>query len=226
MTLEVLLAHYQKIWKDYESSLFPEILKRGFLFQFDGLDDRPDILFIGINPSFDKTKADLRQSYKGEDVLHLPYFKAFESIKSALESKPYKNENITWAHLDLLVFRETNQKFVNKLMKKENKGGLEFIVEQLKIAKELIKHINPKVIVVSNAMARRLMGKDKDDNGNNAWMDYHFEFDKKVGADKIKDEGVLSGTPVFFSSMLSGQRALDNGSKERLIWHINRALDE
>jgi len=203
-----------------------EVLKRGFLFQFDDLVDGPDILFIGINPSYDKSEADLRGSYKGENVLNLPYFKAFQSVKNALGTGSY-NKNVSWSHLDLLVFRETNQKFVNEFMKTQ--GGLDFIMAQLKIAKKLIKHINPKIIVVSNSTARTFMGKDrfisKKGIEQNVWMDFRFKFDIGLGVDRIIDDEILEETPVFFTSMLSGQRALDNGSKERLIWQMDKVLD-
>lgn len=36
----------------------------------------------------------------------------------------------------------------------------------------------------------------------------------------VVNNSFLEGTPVFFSSMLTGQRALDLGSLERLEWHI------
>lgn len=53
-----------------------------------------------------------------------------------------------------------------------------------------------------------------------------FLFDDKIGTHRITGnkefETVLKGTPVFFTSMLTGQRALDNGSFERLGWHINK----
>jgi hypothetical protein len=53
-------------------------------------------------------------------------------------------------------------------------------------------------------------------------MGYEFEFDEKLGTDRIITKGDLFGIPIFFSSMLSGQRALDTGSEKRLIWHIKR----
>jgi hypothetical protein len=34
----------------------------------------------------------------------------------------------------------------------------------------------------------------------------------------------LENIPIFFTSMLTGQRALDKGSYARLIWHIKYAL--
>jgi hypothetical protein len=36
----------------------------------------------------------------------------------------------------------------------------------------------------------------------------------------------MNQTSVFFTSMLSGQRALDIGSRERLIWHLAKVLKE
>lgn len=107
-------------------------------------------------------------------------------------------------------------------MKQE--GGVDFIYQQLMVSKELIEHIKPKAIVVSNTLARRFLGKEMNEEKTlGVWMGYEFVFDKNIGTDVIQN-GALRGTPVFFSSMLSGQRALDNGSKERLIWHLNKVL--
>lgn len=55
---------------------------------------------------------------------------------------------------------------------------------------------------------------------------WNFEFCTELGTHKIIRHKTLNGTPVFFTSMLSGQRALDNGSKERLIWHIGKILNQ
>lgn len=225
MNTEQLKSDYQEIWNKYEENLFPEVLKRGFLFQFDCVQE-PDVLFIGINPSFDKSKPDLRQHYKRENVLPLPYFNAFENIKITLEKDYYTNRNVTWTHLDLLVFRETNQKFVDVFIK-DKELGVPFVWDQLMVAKKILEYIKPKVIVVSNTKARALLGKDRSTSKGTevgVWMGYHFEFDTKIGTDRITTEGVLQNTPVFFTSMLSGQRAIDNGSKERLVWHIDRVL--
>jgi len=51
-------------------------------------------------------------------------------------------------------------------------------------------------------------------------MDFGFEFDDEIGTYRIIKNDKLKHTPVFFTSMLTGQRALDLGSYERLIWHI------
>lgn len=43
-----------------------------------------------------------------------------------------------------------------------------------------------------------------------------FKWDEELGTYTYKNN------PFFFSSMLTGQRALDNGSFERLVWHIKK----
>jgi hypothetical protein len=95
------------------------------------------------------------------------------------------------------------------------------------VARQRILHIKPKVIVISNALVRMFTGKERggvpgDEYG--VWMDFCFEFDHTIGTDIIVEPEELKGTHVFFTSMLSGQRALDNGSRERLTWHIAKAL--
>ena len=52
--------------------------------------------------------------------------------------------------------------------------------------------------------------------------DFHGQtFDKKIGAYKIKIGGKNQVSRVFFSGMLSGQRALDLSTFERLKWHVS-----
>jgi len=47
-------------------------------------------------------------------------------------------------------------------------------------------------------------------------IDYLFEWNDEYGTFFLEGTNI----PFFFSSMFTGQRALDNGSFERLIWHI------
>ncbi len=65
------------------------------------------------------------------------------------------------------------------------------------------------MVVVNNTLSREFLGK------NNAWLNYNFEENENIGTQTYKN------IPFFFTSMLTGQRALDIGSFERLIWHIN-----
>ncbi|MCT4582964.1 MAG: hypothetical protein N4A35_16245 [Flavobacteriales bacterium] len=219
---QTLIESYQNIWDKYKNSSIntstrkyeKNLLDRGFTFQFDeGIKD-VDILFVGINPSYDGESTN-SSIYTREQALGHYYFKPFGEIQRILKDD-YKKE-LTWAHLDLLVFKETEQAFIRDVLFK-SADGLNFIVEQLDIAKSILEYLNPKVIVVSNTQARTLLGADRNNN-KNIWMGYEFEFDEKLGTRKIVNPKLNSY--CFFTSMLSGQRALDKGSKERLIWHID-----
>jgi hypothetical protein len=231
MTSNTILASYQHIWNKYNSSTFKPLLDRGFVFQFDEDETDCELLFIGINPANKDDGNSLIGPYKRQnesDEKILAYFKPFVFISKELnETYKWKGQ---WTHLDVFAFRETNQKYIEtELLRKDNKEGIAFLFEQLMVAKKRILHIKPKVIVVSNALVRMFMGKQRfeDEHGKEygVWMGFRFEFDHEIGTDVIVEPTELKGTHVFFTSMLSGQRALDNGSKERLVWHVARVLN-
>jgi hypothetical protein len=103
----------------------------------------------------------------------------------------------------------------------KRKEGLLFLHEQLMVSKLVIEEIlnkgQPTIFVVNNTLAREFLGKDRPVNysqDQKHWLDYRFEWKDEVGTYFYK------GSPFFFTSMLTGQRALDKGSLERLIWHI------
>lgn len=214
------------LWKNPKFSKI-SIIKNGYGSQDEIIKD--SILFIGINPSF--TNRDKPGKYfinldqegkRTEDGKpYVAYFNKFVDITFRLNKNQNSGEDIKWSHMDLLFHRETKQSLIDKLKKEEN--GIEFISEQLKISKKIILKSKPKIIVVSNAKARNFL-KGKEDKKLAQLFD--FKFDEKLGTEIIKDNPNLDNTPVFFTSMLSGQRALDNGSYERLIWHIGYVLNK
>ncbi len=218
---EYLINEYQAIWNCYLDNNdfnFKTVLERDLLFQYDDVQN-PDIVFVGINPSYSGV-VDARKTYDRSSLIH-SYFKPFKDITE--EVNKMLNRAVTWTHLDLLVFRETSQDFITKQLIKNSAGRL-FIKEQLSVSKKLLEYYNPKIVVVSNALARALFKKEKgiselEDFG------YTFRFSDEIGTDIISG-GVLDGTPVFFTSMLSGQRALDVGSRKRLEWHIAKILND
>ena len=209
----------KKIWQKYKN-LDSDLLKKKFLApKFISCNS---ILFLGINPSYSGSTSENKNSetvsyYElSNDSNELTYFNKFSKIA--------QDSDIHWAHLDLLFFRETNQKKVNELINKQP-DGVSFILDKLLLSKQLIELSKPKLIIASNTKVRQLLGFDKDlEKGTNAWMDYSFCFDKIIGTHRIKTDCELFNVPVFFTSMLSGQRALDRGSFERLQWHVNFVL--
>jgi hypothetical protein len=180
-------------------------LNRGYAIQNNI--ELDSLLFIGINPAYKNN--DPNQSSHFYDVALegavYQYFKKFQDIS--------KKTNLKWTHIDLLFIRETNQKNIEAIVKTQT--GWDFCQKQLEISKQIIQETKPKIIVVSNAYARRLFG-----------IYFKCSFDNNIGTFRIIENEFLNNTPVFFTSMLTGQRALDLGSYERLIWHINFVKDK
>ena len=161
------------------------------------------VLFIGLNPSFREKQAKKEEYYKSFDATNNNdrYFRRFPLL--------VENKN-DWTFLDLLYIRETRQRNIENFYKREP----DFIKQQLEISKEIIKKINPEIIVVCDTFARDLLKSDT--------MNFEFEFDDTIGTYRIINNSDFKDTIVFFSGMLTGQRALDNGSFERLKWHLNK----
>jgi len=183
--------------------------------------EKDALLFVGINPSNsdkDNWSGFYNNAQERADDTH-KYFNKFIEISQKVE--------LPWSHIDLLFVRCTDQKEVEQLIK--DSVGLDFLWKQLMISKQIIEEAKPKIIVVNNSLARRLLGFNKKgvETGKpfDVWMGFDFEFDNKIGTHRIINNEILNRTPVFFTSMLTGQRALDNGSYERLIWHINYVKD-
>lgn len=210
-TENILSERIIKLWEDFKQFEFTKI-------QPLSVAEIPEkaIIFIGLNPSLsiDEEKRLLESDLKIEFYKHNfgkennhKYFHKFIDIA--------EKTNQTWGHFDLLFIRETQQKKVAELL--GNSEGLDFIYKQLMISKILLEKIieetSPKLFVVNNTLSRKFLGKDKIDN-NNIWMDLDFIWDDTIGTYKYKN------IPFYFTSMLTGTRALDLGSYERLIWQI------
>ncbi|SEO94117.1 hypothetical protein SAMN05444671_3949 [Flavobacterium sp. CF108] len=192
-----------------------EVLQRGY-----AIHDRikkGSILFLGINPSFSGNPKSMSHFINiDENQKNHPYFNRFKDI--SLKTK------LSWTHYDLYFFRETRQNFILKLLK--DAVGSDFLFKQLAVSKKVILDAQPKIIVVSNALSRHFLGFDKNKEKNTGvWMDFDFVFDQEIGTYRITNTE-LKNVPVFFTSMLTDQRALDNGSYERLIWHIKFVLSK
>ena len=80
------------------------------------------------------------------------------------------------------------------------------------ILDSLLHDSQKRIIVVNNAFARDIIMNKITGLAEG----YSMKFDEKLGTYGYKNN------IFFFTSMLTGQRALDKGSFERLIWHINR----
>jgi hypothetical protein len=110
--------------------------------------------------------------------------------------------------------RETNSKEVKKSINygKDGKELNQFAEDQLAISEKIIKEAKPIVIIVINAASSNIY--------KNKFLCNQEKVDKKYGLyyHKIGERNV----PTILCGMISGQRALDNFSLERMIWQINK----
>ena len=225
-----LTSTYKTIFQSHQTNpVFGHILReRGFVFQYDKDEAESDLLFLGMNPSYTE-KYEKAQYFEDSYTRNTDriYFKVFSLIHQQLLDSLGVEKLGNWTHIDLFVFRETNQKLIDKIMK--SREGAVFLLKQLEVAKNRLIHIAPKVVVVSNAKAAEFTGKNRfeDKNGkeHGVWMGLEFKFDEEFGSHRVTNIPELAHTHFFFSSMLSGQRALDLGSRERLVWQVKRVLE-
>ena len=192
-------------------------------FCFHVKQDESPIWFFGMNPSLprplkeifnpdndltDNLIYDLKDE---QEEMHgeLQYFlKAIEFFENEVKNP----KSVVPIFHDLYPVRHTNQKeFVQFIEHEENKEFREKLDEA---TKNLIDGIMPDIIVIANAKASELMQKI-------------FFGDSEAEKIKLKDETKrtyrLNGkkTDMIFSSMLSGQRALDTYSRSRLAREIS-----
>lgn len=187
------------------------------------------LLFIGVNPSFAKgsiisekeQNIGFYETPKDIDFKDIPYFEKMKELANYCESQ--------WTHLDLFFIRETNQKIIENL----TYSAVNFLNDQLEISFEIIERANPKIILVTNAFASEFFGKLKAKHKglNKIWKGYELSFEgynstfnHEIGTYEIEMNN--RKIPLILSGMLSGQRALDIGSLERLKWQTKMILNK
>lgn len=208
-----------KLWSSATKGpvLFNNSIKRGYAIEED-IQDK-SLLFISMNPSFSpgawnngNDGGNVFYGIPEEDAPQKETNDFFVAIR-----KLYREINVPnkppLAHHDLLFIRETSQKNVQTWRKDKNLTT--FFDGQLDISKEIIVDSQPKLIVFLNAGARELFEEKFDERDKKP-------FSEKLGAYMYRLNG--KETPVLFSGMLSGQRALDKGSRTSLKWHIEHIL--
>lgn len=193
------------------------------------------LLFVGFNPSF--SVRGFKTILKNTEYANLDpstFFK-WSNVSSNLkliddcikmENYAYakypqyfgrpieiaKKVGLDWQHIDIFLYKETEQ---NSFSARIKNGALfnDFGMAQIILFEEILEKIKPLCIVVTNAYGSELLRNHiKDDLEWDAARGFHWftKSGKKI--------------PMFFSSMLSGQRALDRWSYERLAWHIGQAV--
>ena len=205
-----IVGNLRKDYKDTYSKLgnqWDKYAQRGY----DIIDkvQKEGLLLVGINPSFDESfegpcASVVRDSDNG-GYQH-PYF-----------VKPKKlNEDIgigRFSHVDMFSVRTRHQYVVQAIV--NDPDSQEFVEEQLGLFRKIVNGASPRAIVVINALASNLIRTGR------ALGTLDYDDVLGVAMYKIGDKRV----PVFYSGMLSGAHTVDNGSFDRLIWHIKYVLN-
>ncbi|MEZ5987452.1 MAG: hypothetical protein R3B94_16030 [Hyphomonas sp.] len=186
------------------------------------------IAFVGFNPSFveDRTKEFFRtKGFELNSIREHYLWANRDEFQRAVDdefSAHSRNEYAffaqhrelasylgytNWDHIDLFQFRETSQEHGLELLARNG----QFRSEQLEMFERVLEIASPKLIVVANAKASEIL-KDR-------WQVGTVDAASGCHLHTVSNRPV----PVFFSGMLTGQRALDVHSRERLFWHVRRA---
>ncbi|MCR5325631.1 MAG: hypothetical protein K6E37_02650 [Bacteroidales bacterium] len=197
----------RKIWVDAPSKIKSASRKNEDLPAIVNCIPTPcKVLFIGFNPSYISSQPE----YYCPSKMGITYFNELLKLCSDISL-------IEWGYLDIYPVRMSKQ---DDLKKEIVNCTFPFFDELEKLTKDIIREASPDLIVVLNAAAR----------------DTFFKIYKlPVGFVNIKNLSLATGTfmvnvggdaptPVIFSGMLSGQRALDLGSRISLQWHIAKVL--
>jgi|GEM_PF-2542617 len=192
------------------------------------------LVFVGLNPSFSSSgwkslsrrsktpdldphtyfkwpsppRFDIEISYYLEILAkeHYPFFAPHRALADAMD--------IAWEHFDIFAYREKEQAKIRTLaLSNVNEVRLtEFGEAQFRLFEELLLLSKPTAVIVVNALAAQIYLKKRSP-----------EFNPRLGyhQDLFADGHQF---PVFFSGMLTGARALDRFSKDRLFWHVAKAL--
>lgn len=208
MNVETLKKKFDDLFKT-PSELINHYAKRGYWITKETKCNA--IMYIGLNPSYPHLDYQMSEKlfYDEIEQTHHSYYKQIDRFHNSLKC------GMGWTHFDLLILRETKQFEIIKLIK--NPDVREFVKKNLELSMSVIENSKPKIIVVLNTLSKKLLTEPK-------WCGYPLDWDDEIGTYRFSKRSAISGTPVFFSSMISGQRALDIGSRERLSWQISKTL--
>lgn len=222
-------AKISNIWTDFSHI---EQTRKAPLF-FHELRQR-GLIFIGLNPSdtiransclrgspyqninpltyFDWSVVEERATVENLVEIHLrsvQYYSYFNRMREIAESA-----QTDWDHVDVFAYRNRNQKEIERLVYSQDENVRLFFARQGALFRSVLRYVNPMCIVVVNAFASKLIRE---------W--YTPAWNEGRGCHFMAVSGGRM-VPIFFSGMLSGQRALDTGSFERLSWHVRSIISD
>lgn len=214
-------SELRMLWKEViDSGTWPEAdIPKLWPLEYQTGISTPTLVFVGMNPAYAKreprekpiTNTDVLLDPKGRTELcedtrspSSPYFRPFDWFveKTSLPG---------WTHLDIFAVRHTDQSAVKRALGLDGQWT-DFAIRQFMIFKGLLEQIDPPVIVVPNAFASRILSNALEAGEMSPEHGCHF---LKLNGRQI---------PAFLSGMLTGQRAMDVYSRDRLIYQARKMI--
>ncbi|KAA0894213.1 hypothetical protein [Oryzomonas rubra] len=191
------------------------------------------LVFVGLNPSFSaKGMGSLQRKITGPNFDNKTFFSWPSPLDFDIELaqnlevlardnysffEPHRTLarvlNLQWEHFDLFAYRETQQEKTKKqiLVSTDNVKLNAFGQRQFDVFNTLLQLAQPAAVVVINALASQIYLNQRKTI---------FISEKGHYQDCTNEPGF----PVFFSGMITGARALDRYSRERLYWQIGKVF--
>ena len=215
------------IWVDTISAgQWPPDIPRRWPMQYPSLHaDR--LLFVGFNPSFS-----VRALRAGDDatLIDVGELDSRELVQQRIAAEahwrrpdslypyfvPFAEFGLPWEHIDIFAVRERDQdKVRGALGLHEDHPWSPFAEQQFEVFEELLASLRPTGVVVVSALGSTLLSERWRQSGQLGPAEHAGKGVLRDGAREI---------PVFFASMLSGQRAMDRFSRARLVREVRMAL--
>lgn len=203
------------------------------------------ILFVGMNPSgadeshYEANNKDKSNRKRKDEVyiyedIDTPYFKAIKQLLAEIHKNGDNTIHAKYSVLDLIGIVGKKQNVLqDEYLGKEYES---LYNDMIAVFFKTILHLRPKVIVVINAFVgncfkgKRSKEFPSPDCRIKEWVKKLSPCEKFGGyeiniakPESTEDNEPLT-THIFFSSMLSGSRALDCGSRENLAWIVRNYL--
>ncbi len=162
-----------------------------------------NVIFGWPNPHFNRQQAIYLESLA---LAHYGYFKPMRDFSAAIHKD--------WLNIDLFAWRERSQEKAKALLldASSTRDPSSFCNRQLDLFDALIELAKPSAVVVVNALASSIYFRRRGVCFNQAEGYYD---------DRTKEGHYF---PVHFSGMLTGGRALDVPSRDRLFWSVARSV--
>ena len=198
--------------------------------------EKSPILFVGMNPSgadCDHYK-DYCEYHEESEIPNVfiycgdsPYYETMKKFASECLEETVEEGNVShkYSELDLFGIVQSTQAVIQEHFLQYP----QHYVAMFDLFLKYVKIINPKVIIVANAFVHKVlqMAKEHGQKFNSFYEDsgkarFNLINNTHFGGYRFSID--IFETQLYFSSMLSGQRALDLGSRENLVWLVRNYL--